>query len=269
MNNQENDATHSKEVKIDLSSKTGTEVTENLISKPTNQQDTITKTSCFIKGFNAIKGYIFGFMFALFTCLANIFVKMAPTLDGSNHAVMRYAIQFLIMVFFIKKNNLKFFGPKKNVKLLVLRGFVGCSAGIFAFFSIKYLDVSDVETLTNSCVLLTALLARIFLKEKLTVCHFFAVVLTITGVLFIIRPEFLFGIEADLETYFHVNLTQHNLEINQTFIDSHGHVQNLNIINHSTRKFTESVLGLCFSVKFLCFSFWNLLLNILKVSHSY
>lgn len=127
---------------------------------------------------------------------------------------------------------------------MFLRGFVGSLGGILGFFSIKYLDVSDYETLTNSCVLLTALLARIFLKEKLSVCHFFATVLTITGVMFIIRPEFLFGIEVDLEDFFHVNLTQHNLNINQTFVDSHGHVQNLGILNHSTRKFTESIIGL-------------------------
>lgn len=242
MNNQSDVKT--KQVELDLSNKSG-EATEAFLLKPLDPTTppNVTRRERFTKCLNSLKGYSYGLLFAVFTCMANVFVKMAPTLDGSNHALMRYTIQFSLMVAFIWRKKLEFFGPKKNRKLLVLRGFVGCSAGILAFFSIKYLDVSDVETITNSCVLLTALLARVFLKEKLTVCHMFAFVLTLTGVLFIIRPEFLFGIEVELEDYFHVNLTQHNLNINQTYVDSHGHVMNLTILNHSTRKFNESIFG--------------------------
>jgi drug/metabolite transporter (DMT)-like permease len=244
MSNFANDKITQQEIQIEL--KKDGDVIENLLLKEQSLTDVkeVKELSGCAKSFNSIKGYSLGLLYALLTCTANVFVKMAPTLDGSNHAVVRYLIQFLVMLFFIKKKKLQLLGPKKSRKLLFLRGFVGSLGGILGFFSIKYLDVSDYETLTNSCVLLTALLARIFLKEKLSVCHFFATVLTITGVMFIIRPEFLFGIEVDLEDFFHVNLTQHNLNINQTFVDSHGHVQNLGILNHSTRKFTESIIGL-------------------------
>jgi uncharacterized membrane protein len=187
----------------------------------------------------SIRGYIFGLMFAVCSCLANVLIKMSPSLNGSNHAVMRYLVQLAMMVYFIQKNNLNILGPKAQRKLLIIRGLAGCSAVMISFFSIKYLDLSDVETLTNSCVLITALLSRIFLKEKLTVCHLAALALTIFGVLFIVRPNFLFGFETDLENFFHLNLT-HALAKNQTLNET----LKAKIISHMNREFIESVIGL-------------------------
>lgn len=136
------------------------------------------------------------------------------------------------MLGFIKKNNLELLGPKPQRKLLFLRGVVGSIAVIIGFFSIRYLDVSDVETLSNSSVILTAILSRIFLKEKLTVCHILSLIFTISGVLFIVRPSFLFGIEQDLETFFHVNLTYENHTIHNVQLKDHLH-----------RTFIETMIG--------------------------
>ena len=161
---------------------------------------------------NCVKGYTFGLLFTICACMSNVLIKMAPSLNSFNHSMIRYILQLFIMIYFIvNRNESDFLGPKSQRKLLTLRGLAGCCALIFGFYSLKYLDVSDVETLINSCVLITALLSRIFLKEKITICHIFSLILTITGVLFIIRPAFLFGIENDLEGFFHVNVTAHNL----------------------------------------------------------
>jgi drug/metabolite transporter (DMT)-like permease len=149
-----------------------------------------------------IEGYFFGIMFAFSMCTMNLFVKMAPALDGSNHALVRYTIQFIILVSLIKYYRVSFFGPREQRMLLVLRGVVGALAVIIGFFSVRYMDVSDVETLTNSALIITALISRIFLKERLTVTHIVALVLTIAGVVFIIRPSFLFGIEHDIKNIF-------------------------------------------------------------------
>ena len=206
------------------------------------QQSEITaekqKPADFILRLKSIRGYIYGLMFAVCSCLANVLIKMSPSLNGSNHAVMRYLVQLAMMVYFIRRNKLNILGPKAHRKLLVMRGLAGCLAVMISFFSIKYLDLSDVETLTNSCVLITALLSRIFLKEKLTVCHLAALALTIFGVLFIVRPNFLFGFEADLENFFHLNLT-HSLAKNQTFNET----LKAKIISHMNREFIESVIG--------------------------
>lgn len=99
--------------------------------------------------------------------------------------------------------------------------------------------------MTNSAVIITALFSRIFLKEKLTMCHVLALIFTIIGVFFIVRPNFLFGIEEDLEHFFHVNLTSMP-HLNQTLV-----VKNLSerarefmaIKDHSNRELWESVIG--------------------------
>lgn len=152
------------------------------------------------------------------------------------------------MLAFIRMNNLNPLGPKEHHGLLMIRGVVGSAAVIAAYFSLKYLDVSDVETLTNSSVIITALFSRLFLNEKLTISHILSLCLTLTGVLFIVRPSFLFGIEHNLESFFHVNLTTHstyhldNNGLNQTVYSNLTSAQ-LDIKDHVNREFFESVIG--------------------------
>ena len=196
-----------------------------------------------LKTIKNVKGYIYALLFALCSCMVHVIIKMSPSLDGSNHSGIRYIIQVCVMLIFIKINRLEILGPKDQRKLLLFRGCVGCAAAIVSYFSVKYLDVSDIETLTNSCVLITAILARIFLKEKLTLCHLLALVLTITGVIFIIRPRFLFGIEENLEDFFHVNLTAHAMNISKTIFDLNGTYKSIGLKTHSNRTMAETIFG--------------------------
>lgn len=205
----------------------------------------------------AVQGYIYGIMFAFSMCMANILVKMAPSLDGGNHACIRYFIQLIFMSVFIRRNHLSFFGPPSQRKLLIFRGFTGSVAIILSFFAIRYLDVSDVETITNSNVLITAIFSRVFLSEKMTISHIVALVLNITGVIFVLRPSFLFGIEHDMEKIFHVNLTtsSSSLTMTKASLNLNNSLTNLTnllskhkstaIIDHSNREMFESVLGVC------------------------
>jgi drug/metabolite transporter (DMT)-like permease len=55
------------------------------------------------------------------------------------------------------------------------------------------LNPSDAITITHTSIIITAVLARIFLNEKITLAHFIALILTVIGVLFICKPSFLFG----------------------------------------------------------------------------
>jgi drug/metabolite transporter (DMT)-like permease len=214
-----------------------------------------------------IEGYFFGILFAFSMCTMNLFVKMAPALNGSNHALVRYSLQLIIVVAIIKYNRLEFFGPRQQRGLLILRGAVGGCAVIIGFFSVRYLDVSDVETLSNSCVIITALISRLVLKERLTVTHIVALVLTIAGVIFIIRPSFLFGIEHDIKNIFvkparvqselALNYsTSGNVSVSVAYFDGNTSTrmdprsarslidkEKAHIKDHSNREFLETCLG--------------------------
>ncbi|RNA24470.1 solute carrier family 35 member G1 [Brachionus plicatilis] len=198
-----------------------------------NQVDVKKTESIFCRWVKPIRGYLFGLLFAFSMCMANLLVKMGPSLDAPNHSAIRYAIQLVIMYAIIRYNKFEPLGPKSQRKLLIFRGIVGCGAVIFGFFSVKYLDISDVETLTNSAVIITAILSRIFLDEKLTMVHFFSLILTIAGVLFVVRPNFLFGLEYKMENLLKVNLSSnHSVKIH-----------NIEIKDHSNRDFNETLIG--------------------------
>jgi drug/metabolite transporter (DMT)-like permease len=214
------------------------------------------------KQIKTVQGYIYGILFAFSMCMANILIKMAPSLDGANHGCVRYFIQLVVMSVFIKKNKLEFFGPKNQRRLLFFRGFTGSISIILSFFAIRYLDVSDVETITNSNVIITAIFSRIFLNEKMTISHVLALVLNIIGVVFVLRPSFLFGIEQNMESMFHVNLTQSHLHVlskeavaavkssnytmlNATHLLITSKHKSTDIIDHSNREMYESILGVC------------------------
>jgi drug/metabolite transporter (DMT)-like permease len=209
-----------------------------------------------LKRIKAIQGYMYGILFAFSICMANILVKMAPTLDAGNHGCIRYFIQLIFMSAFIKKNNLEFFGPTSQRRLLFFRGFTGAISIILSFSAIRYLDVSDVETITNSNVLITAIFSRLFLNERMTISHVVALALNIVGVIFVLRPSFLFGIEQNIEHMFHVNLTQSHPIVSTTFsnytsLNSTANLLNwpkhksTDIIDHSNREMYESIFGVC------------------------
>ncbi len=126
-----------------------------------------------------------------------------------NHTLIRYVIQFVLMLFFVKTSHSNLFTGynHKTIGLLTVRGLFGFSALCFSYLSLKYLDVSDVESVQNSSLLITAILGRIFLKEKMSMFHLVAILFTIVGVVLILRPTVLFGIETDLEKLLKLNLT--------------------------------------------------------------
>ncbi|RNA30039.1 solute carrier family 35 member G1 [Brachionus plicatilis] len=159
--------------------------------------------NCFIQ----IRGYIFGLLFAFSMCMSNLLVKLAPSLDAPHHSTIRYIIQFTAMYIIIKKNKLDTFGPRKHRKLLILRGITGASADILGFFALQYLDISDVETLVNSAMIITVIISRFALSEKITIVHSFSLILTICGVLFVVRPDFVFGKERLITESVPKNLT--------------------------------------------------------------
>jgi len=109
------------------------------------------------------------------------------------------------MAYFLVISNLNFLGPTEKRLVLSIRGLTGMLTLLFTYFSIQFLNVSDVESLSQCNTLITAVLGRILLKEKLTIWHLVSILLTFTGVMLILRPQFLFGFESELESIFHIN----------------------------------------------------------------
>lgn len=91
---------------------------------------------------------------------------------------------------------------------LFLRGFLGSSAMILLFYAVQQMPLADATVIMFSNPVFTALLAWIFLKERCTVWDVVFTAFTITGVVLIARPPFLFGervaasgLEADYQSH--------------------------------------------------------------------
>ena len=176
--------------------------------------------------FLPFKGYAFGILSAFSFCLSQVTMKRAKWLSGSDHSLMRYIVTLIIMATILKYKELSIFGPKRVRRVLIFRGLVGSIALIsvsyyisvlymssiivaqsnscFAFwlllllikiyFSIMFINPSDSHAIGHTSIVITAVLARVFLNEKITLAHFIALFLTIIGVLFISKPSFLFNV---------------------------------------------------------------------------
>ncbi len=68
----------------------------------------------------------------------------------------------------------------------------GSLALISSYFAVIFTSPSDVVTIIHTSIVITALLSRIIFKEKLTMAHLVAVILSFIGVTLISKPAFLF-----------------------------------------------------------------------------
>jgi drug/metabolite transporter (DMT)-like permease len=104
---------------------------------------------------------------------------------------VRYALQLIVMAIIIKWKKFSLLGIKEHRKLLTLRGFFGFLGLMSLYFSVKLINPSDSTALSNTKLIILAVLARIFLKERFTTIHIFSLCLTIAGIVLISQPSFL------------------------------------------------------------------------------
>jgi len=157
-----------------------------------DETEIIESQTCLDK-LKMFKGYWFGILSAFAFCLSQVILKRAKWLVGSDHSTIRYTITLIIMFTILKYKNMKIMGPRNQLRLLLFRGFCGSIGLITVYFSLMLLNPSDVVTLMHGSIIITGILSRIFLKEKLTIAHFIGLMLTIMGVIFISKPSVLFS----------------------------------------------------------------------------
>ncbi|KAB1270971.1 Solute carrier family 35 member G1 [Camelus dromedarius] len=100
-----------------------------------------------------------------------------------------------------------FIGPKSQRIFLLLRGVLGSIAMILLYYAFQATSLADATVITFSCPVFTSIFACIFLKEKYSPWDALFTAFTITGVILIVRPPFLFGSSAvEMEEDYSVHL---------------------------------------------------------------
>lgn len=132
-------------------------------------------------GLKKFYGSMFGISSAITLSISYNLVKKAKLFSATDQTLIRYVFQMLLMLVVAKYKKVDFFGEKEHRKLLLLRGFSGTVALIGIYFSIKFIAPSDATALCQTLIIMVAILARIFLKEKFNITHIVSVLLTIIG----------------------------------------------------------------------------------------
>jgi len=102
----------------------------------------------------------------------------------------------------VRRKQISPFGHKKG--LLLARGAVGAMALVCVYYAITHMPLAEATVLQYLHPMFTAVLAIFFLKERLQVSVVLSIVFSFIGLLFISRPEILFGDSGVSIPYFAV-----------------------------------------------------------------
>ncbi|XP_063818157.1 solute carrier family 35 member G1 isoform X2 [Pseudophryne corroboree] len=130
---------------------------------------------------------------AIFFSSSSLLVKKIENLHSVEISAIRCIFQMLFVLPGLIYYKVGFLGPKDQRIFLFLRGFLGSSAMILLYYAVQSMPLADATVITFSSPAFTCIFACIFLKEKCTVWDILFMLFTLTGVVLIARPPFLFG----------------------------------------------------------------------------
>ena len=199
------------------------------MNKTSNDTENGTKRTGFCLGlFLRYRGLLYAFIAGFSGSIAQITVRKASHISGSEHSIVRNALQLIFLFAVIKYKKLDVLGPKESRGMLLIRGIIGGGSLLSWSFSIMLIPPSDVISLIYVSIVVTAVLSRIFMNEMLSFAHVVSIALTLAGVFLIAQPEFIFKTNSSLLQIF--NMT------NQTSIEtglSHDNSRLITIIGVS------------------------------------
>ena len=86
-------------------------------------------------------------------------------------------------------------GSKNLIILQIIRSLSGSSGLLLFYASYRYIPLPDVTTCRYTQVIWTAILCMIIFRERISIPTVFAIIFTLTGVVFVAQPTFLFNIK--------------------------------------------------------------------------
>ncbi|XP_029383506.1 solute carrier family 35 member G1 [Echeneis naucrates] len=138
-------------------------------------------------------GLFYAFLATVFFSIIAVLVKTIQGMHAIEISAIRCFFQMIFVMPLLIYHKTGFLGPRDKRIYLVLRGFIGSNAMILLFYAVQQMPLADATVIMFSNPVFTSLLAWIFLKERCTIWDCVFTVFTITGVILIARPPFLFG----------------------------------------------------------------------------
>ncbi|KAM8911582.1 solute carrier family 35 member G1 isoform 1-T1 [Lycaon pictus] len=141
-------------------------------------------------------GLFYTLLSAFLFSVGSLFVKKVQDVHAVEISAFRCVFQMLVVIPCLIYRKTGFIGPKGQRIFLFLRGVLGSTAMILLYYAFQATSLADATVITFSTPVFTSIFAWIFLKEKYSPWDALFTVFTITGVILIVRPPFLFGASA-------------------------------------------------------------------------
>ncbi|XP_077969100.1 solute carrier family 35 member G1-like isoform X2 [Styela clava] len=148
----------------------------------------------------SVVGIFCALLSALLYSIMLIFVKMID-LHPVQISLSRCAVQFLTILPYAqyKHNEVDITGPMGLKLLLCIRGLLGSSGMMFIYLAVDKLPAGNAITISYLRMVMVPFLARILLKESLSIYEIIFAFVALVGVVLIARPTFLFPISYEEE----------------------------------------------------------------------
>jgi len=140
----------------------------------------------------------FGFSF-MAVCVKLASAEKIPILEI---VAARALISLVLSYLSVRHKRIALFGKKRV--LLFSRGLVGAAALVCVYYAITHLPLAEATVLQFLHPMFTAVLAVIFLKEKLKAPVVLCIICSFVGLLMVARPASLFGVSGAEYSYFAV-----------------------------------------------------------------
>jgi len=134
-------------------------------------------------------GVILSLCSTFFFSVMYLFTKLASQhIPTAEITFFRGLIGLVLIVPYMLHQNISL--TAGNKKLLFLRGLLGGAAVLLSFYAVSKMKLSEVSILLQTTPIFVVVFAKMFLKEKLPKFFYPLMLISICGVLFVIKPSF-------------------------------------------------------------------------------
>ncbi|XP_037661261.1 solute carrier family 35 member G1 [Choloepus didactylus] len=138
-------------------------------------------------------GLFYTLLSAFLLSVGSLFVKKLQDIHAVEISAFRCMFQMVFILPCLIYRKTGFIGPKSQRIFLIFRGVFGSTAMILLYYAFQETSLADATVITFSSPVFTSIFAWLFLKEKYSPWDALFTIFTITGVILIVRPPFLFG----------------------------------------------------------------------------
>lgn len=140
--------------------------------------------------FRPFLGLLLACLHSTFNQLTSVIIKKLPYINPCQLSLIRHTGIFIGILPITIYHTDQIFGEKKHRFLLLLRGFFGATGFYFQIMAYSYLPLAEASIVMSTLPLVTAVIARVLLRESYGLVQCLSLILTVSGIFLVLRlPE--------------------------------------------------------------------------------